>query len=496
MIYYFTVIFMKRKVIHIVSVLILLIYIICIVPKFFQNDTLFDIKLGEKFILKDLSTSDDFSIHENLQYTPQHFAQNILTFLIYKHFDFWGLYILCIILTSLLSILLYKTNKLFLKSKIACYIFVFWELFLLNAFISIRAQMYSYIFFLIEIICIEKFLKHKERKFLIILSILPLLIINFHAGTIWFYFIVILVYLLNYIPIKTSKIEYNTEYIHNLKYLLIPLTLGIFLIFINPFGINQILYSLKTIDNSFINMYISEFQPLTIKNGYGIYIFVYTLLLFTCILFTSKKIKLEHICFGIGTLFMALLTARHSSIFIIFSIPFLSYGEELLLKLKFWMYKGVSNKGKIILRNFAILFPISTLLLFSATYFFSIKLDYLPKSTYPIDSVEYIKTNIGNDKRIFNEYTYGSLLMFNDIKVFIDSRADLYTKEYNKDCTVAEDYIAAITCAGNYEEILTKYNIEYLLIGKDSALAHNIFNDKKYEKIFDDEISYVIKVDK
>lgn len=487
---------MKKKIIHIVAVLILLIYIICIVPKFFQNDTLFDIKLGEKFILKDLSTLDDFSIHKNLEYTPQHFAQNILTFLIYKYLGFLGLYILCLVLTTILSILLYKTNILFLKSKKISYIFVFLELFLLNGFISVRAQMYSYIFFLIEIICIEKFIKYKKGYFLIILSILPILIINFHAGTVWFYFIVIFVYLLNYIPIKTSKIVYNKEYIRNLKYLSIPFTLGILLMFVTPFGLNQILYSLKTLDNSFINNYISEFQPLTIKNSYGIYVFVYALLLFTGILYTSKKIKLEHICFGIGTLFMALLTARHSSLFIIFSIPLLSYVEELLLKLKLWMYKGVTIKGKLVLRDLAVIFPISTLLLFSVTYFSSKKINYLPKSIYPIDSVEYIKTNIGNDKKIFNEYTYGSFLMFNDIKVFIDSRADLYTKEYNKDCTVAEDYIAAITCAGNYEEILTKYNIEYLLIGKDSALAHNIFNDKKYEKIFEDEISYVIKVNR
>ena len=84
--------------------------------------------------------------------------------------------------------------------------------------------------------------------------------------------------------------------------------------------------------------------------------------------------------------------------------------------------------------------------------------------------------------------------MFNNIKCFIDSRCDLYTKEYNKDCTVAEDYINAINCTGNYEEILSKYNIEYLLIPKNSALGKNIFNNSKYEKIFEDKCSYVIKV--
>lgn len=132
--------------------------------------------------------------------------------------------------------------------------------------------------------------------------------------------------------------------------------------------------------------------------------------------------------------------------------------------------------------------------IFGASYYLSHNTSgYLPKKAYPIDSVNYIKENIGNNSRIFNEYFYGSLLMFNDIKCFIDSRCDLYTKEYNKNYSIAEDYINAINCTGNYEQILSKYNIEYLLISKNSALGKNIFNNSKYEKIFEDKISYVIK---
>lgn len=86
------------------------------------------------------------------------------------------------------------------------------------------------------------------------------------------------------------------------------------------------------------------------------------------------------------------------------------------------------------------------------------------------------------------------ILVITYLVSFIDSRCDLYTKEYNKNCNVANDYINTINCTENYEEILSKYNIEYLLISKDSALAKNIFNNKKYEKLFEDKCSYVIKV--
>lgn len=488
----------KRKILlYIIFVIILFLFILGITPLSFQNDTLFDISLGNKYINKGLTTNDDYSIHENLEYTPQHFMVNVITYLIYNFSGFFGLYILCVTLTCILAFLFYAANKLFVKNKLTSYLIVFAELSILIPFISIRAQIYSYIFFLLELIFIEKFLRSKQYKYLIPLSILPLFIINFHAGTIYFYFIIIFVYLLNYIKIKTSKIEYNKEYVTNLKYLSIPIICGLLLTFVNPFGYNQILYCAKTLSNSFINTYISEFQPINIKNTCGEFFYIYLLLIIVSALYTKKKIKLERIFLLLGTSFMTLMTLRHFSLFVIFTVPCLEYMEELVINFKNLLYKGVTKKGIKVLRITIIEMYLLIAICFSVKNSLNNNISgYLPKSEYPIDSVNYIKENIGSDSRIFNEYTYGSLLMFNDIKCFIDSRCDLYTKEYNKGCTVADDYINAINCTGNYEEILTKYSIDYLLISKDSALAKNIFNNSKYDKLFEDKISYVIKVRK
>lgn len=486
----------NKKIIKIIlCVIILSIYVFLITPKYFQNDTLFDIKLGEKYITDGITALDDFSIHENLEYIPQHFLVNILTYEIYDHLGFWGLYILCLILTLTLALLLYIANKLFVNNKLLSYMLVFLQLILLSTFISIRAQMYSYIFFLLELIFIEKFLRGKKNIYLVLLSLLPLLIINFHAGTIYFYFIIILVYFLNYIPINTSKIENNKKYVTNLKYLLIPLFLGIIFIFVNPFGIKQITYCLKTLNNSFINTYIAEFQPLTIKSYQGELFYISLLVILISFLYNNNKIKLEHFLFLIGTAFMSLFTIRHSSLFILFTIPCLGYVKELILRLKVISYKGLIESGKKAIKIVGIS------LFFSVVFLYTLfksnllnKTEYLPKEYYPFDSVKYIKENVGNNSRIFNSYAYGTLLMYNDIKVFIDSRLDLYTKEYTKDCEIAYDYINIINCTGNYEELLSKYNIEYLIIEKKSALAQNIFNNSKYKKVFEDEISYVIKV--
>ena len=56
----------------------------------------------------------------------------------------------------------------------------------------------------------------------------------------------------------------------------------------------------------------------------------------------------------------------------------------------------------------------------------------IDESSYPVKACDYILENIDiSTMRIFNEYNYGSYILYRGIPVFIDSRADLYTPEFN-----------------------------------------------------------------
>lgn len=53
-------------------------------------------------------------------------------------------------------------------------------------------------------------------------------------------------------------------------------------------------------------------------------------------------------------------------------------------------------------------------------------------STYPVAACDYIIENLDTKTmRIYNEYNYGSYLLYRGIPVFIDSRAELYTPQFN-----------------------------------------------------------------
>lgn len=490
---------MKKRCRHIIKVvifsLLMLMFILCLYKVKFQNDTFFDIKLGEKYITEGIVKEDNFSIHEDLSYVAQHFGVNIITYLVYNNFGFNGLYILGVILTVVLAVIFYRLNINFLNRKSLAYVFVFLELFFMQSFLSIRAQMYSYILFALEILLLERFVKSKNKIYLGIISLLPIFIINMHAGVISFYFIILFVYLFNILKVRIFKLEYDENVRKISLYLLIPIFIGVLLIFVNPFGIEAITYGFKTLSNKFINSYISEFQPFSIKGPCGVIMAMYMCMFLMTFIFTKSKIKLHHFLLLFGTLFMTLLSLRHFSLLIICSITCLPYIESLIDELMNFMYKGMMEKSKRQIR--IVLTFVTTLFLLriaAGAAMENLNTSMIPDNTYPIQAIEYINNNIGKDKRIFNEYTWGSLMMFNNIKVFIDSRADLYTKEYSgKEDDIGLDYIKINNCSGNYINLLNKYDIEYLFIRRSSNLAKNILEHKEYKLVYKDDISYIIQ---
>ena len=75
----------KKIIITLFAIFGVLIFVLLISKIPLQNDTLFDIKLGEKYLTEGINTNDDFSIHENLKYVSHHFLVNIITFLVYNN---------------------------------------------------------------------------------------------------------------------------------------------------------------------------------------------------------------------------------------------------------------------------------------------------------------------------------------------------------------------------------------------------------------------------
>ncbi len=489
----------KNLIIKIILCVFMLVFIFSLCSIDLQNDTFYDILIGKEYSQNGIFSIDKFSIHENLKYQTHHLFLDLVIYAIYNVFGFIGTYILEIILTCIIAMLFYTVNNQFTKSKKIAYIITFIQLFMFSPFISLRAQMFSSIFFLIEIIMINKYLygnlsDRKNKIILAILTLIPILLINFHSGVIFFYYIIIGVYLFNLCNVNLIRIENDKTIDKNkLKKLIYPFVISLPLLLLNPYGINGITYMFKTLNNSFINNSIQEFFPFNIKGVMGIQMFIYFVIQIIPLILSNKKIKLQEILFFSGTLFMSLLSVRHFMFFIITTVVLIPHLEFVLTRMKNWLYFGLNEKG---LKGMTVLINVIIFIVIMSAISSRLsqkQYEFIPSKFYPINAVEYIKKNIGYDKVIFNEYTWGSYMMFNDIKVFIDSRCDLYTKEYNQGVNVAEDYMNTVKCKIHYKDIVNKYNIEYFLIPKDEPLTIMLLKDDNYVNIYEDDISYIFK---
>ena len=115
-------------------------------------------------------------------------------------------------------------------------------------------------------------------------------------------------------------------------------------------------------------------------------------------------------------------------------------------------------------------------------------IDIVSQYEYPIEATEYLKNNLDVENiKLFNEYNFGSYLLFNDIPVFIDSRADVYDPAFNDwEDDIFRDFINLTNGANNYEQKFEHYGITHLLIYRNTTLEKILRLDDNYKQIYGD----------
>lgn len=467
-----------------------------LVRKSFQNDTFYTIEIGELIFNNGIDMLDHFSIHENLLYTYPHWLYDLFIYLCYMIGGYTAIHISTIVLLLIVIAIVFILNiKITNNYSISAFATLICTL-ALSGFATARAQLASFLIFALQIYFIEMFLKNGKKKYLLGLLLLSWLICNIHVAVWPFYFIVFLPYLAEYaISFITSKIKikkenkfitfiknkFVTEKNSNIKWLFGTMVLSIATGLLTPIGNTPYTYMINmTLSNA--QEYVQEHQMLTWANS------PFTIIIAIETLFLSiiSKVKLRDFFMICGLVFMSIMSVRHISLLalvgtICFARLFSMFFENYEFNIDSKIINFISKKSVAII-SFIIVIIASSLLV---SHHLSEK--FVDEETYPINVVKYIKENINiNEMRLFNEYNYGSYLLHHDIPVFIDSRADLYTAEFNGlDYDIFDDYSYI---SSNYQEKFEFYNITHVLLYKDdNALTNVIKKDNNYKLLYEDE---------
>src|SRR5690606_14643706 len=108
---------------------------------------------------------------------------------------------------------------------------------------------------------------------------------------------------------------------------------------------------------------------------------------------------------------------------------------------------------------------------------------------FPVQAVNWLKENpqTGN---IFNEFNWGGYLeykLYPQQKIFLDSQTDFYGE------TLMREYSQVIAAEPEWEIILQKYDVEWLLIHKNSTLDNILKSNQFWELIYQDETAAIYR---
>lgn len=529
----------------IMAIIAISIISIALTPVTLQNDTFYTIKIGEHISKYGIDMQDPFSWHENLGYTYPHWGYDLITYYIYSVFGMTGIYVVTCILSAILGITIYIVNIKLVKNKVLSFLITIGAMYVIRGYIAARAQLVTFILFALTILFIEKFLETKKKRYAVALIIIPIIIANIHLAVFPFYFILYLPYIAEYIiailgeiviyrKLKIQKIKLkikrlskdnkNQEKVEklkedlnklnekvdkikikrsknlqnpykikltkndNVKWLILIMVICIFTGLLTPLGDTPYTYLFKTLQGN-TTKNINEHLPMTLIDESEACCCL--ILFLSPLIFTKVKIRLSDL-FMIGGLCILMLSSRRQvTMFVIVGSVILN---RLITQL-ITIYNDEKYIEKMEKRATSIIgvLIISILTLCLTYYLAKDKVDdkYIDESSYPVQACDYILKNIDLGKaRFYNEYNYGSYMLFRGIPVFIDSRADLYAPEFSgKSDDIFMDFIETSGIAKFYEDIFKKYDITHVITYENSKMNMIIekTKDPNYKQLYKDD---------
>ena len=520
----------KKLILEIIILILIILYAVSLSPRRLQNDTYYTIAIGKLITENGIDMQEHFTWHQGLPYTYPHWLYDLLIYSIFSIGSFKGIYISTCILSAILGISIYKVNYKLTGNKIISFLVTIGSLYLMKGYIAARAQLITFILFILTVYNIERFLETKKLRNALALIIIPILIANLHAAVWPFTFVLYLPYIAEYLisviadfiiykkmqvwilkrkikknPEAQPKLEELETKIEKIKQkrkenlenpykikmtrndntllLIVIMIIVLFTGILTPIGDTPYTYTYHTLKGNTMES-INEHLPLTlIKN---VPVMCAIIILLAIMTFTKVKIKLSDLFMIGGLTYLMFSTRRQVSMFALIGSIVL---VRLLVQLVD-MYKIKNEKSKIFKEILFIVFATIVIVLSINNFDKRKNETYVNESSYPVQASEWILNNLDvKNIRLYNEYNYGSYLLFRGIPVFIDSRADVYDPQFNGGLDIFGDFIGTSNISKYYGTTFKKYDITHIIISKNSKTNMIITKTEpeKYKQLYSDD---------
>lgn len=526
----------KNIIVGIIIAILIALFSFSVAPKTLQNDTFYTVSIGNLIMENGIDMKDHFSWHKDLPYTYPHWLYDVFMSIIYNIGSWKGIYLSICIMSIILGFSIYIVNKKLNKNQIISFAVTIGAMYLLKDYIAARAQLLTFIIYVWVIYFIEKFIENpKKIQYAIGIILSSILIANLHVAVWPFIFIIALPYIAEYIisliaevvvyrkgtiaykkhvikkckseekvkkaqeeldkiyesneKIKKVREEEKTYKIRmklnkNVKWLILVMAICALTGFLTLLGTTPYTYLIKTMQGNTVNN-INEHLPLTLINNIPIMCTIVIVL--SLLTFTKVKIRLSDLFMIGGLTYLMFSSKRQSTMFVIIGSIILNRMTTEAIK--------IYSKDKIDIVIKQIIAVIGILVAILAVIYGLKFIDkkknnnYVSESSYPVKAADWILENLDvKNIKLFNEYNYGSYLLYRGIPVFIDSRADLYAPEFNGKQDIFMDFINTSNLGEYYGNTFEKYGITHVILYKNAKVRMIIdeTEPENYNKIYSD----------
>jgi len=424
---------------------------------------------------------------KNYQWAHSRNLSQLLIFIVFNYFGFWGLTLLNALVITLVFLFVYKSYSKRIIFLILGSIFIF---LISNAVtnLGLRSQLFTFLgvsFLFYYLLANQNFTWKKIFLFPLIFLVWA----NLHGGFILGF--VLLIFALLEKIILEKVIRKNIEPILKLT---IAITGSFLATLINPFGV-------KTYSEIFrhswypLNKLIAEWLPPNKADVFLILISASLVFLGLIIQknfssFLKKKRSIFLILSWLFFLFFALKAKRHLPLFGLASVHFLIHLFPTK-KAKLSSFFRFSKKAAIfVIFALSILYRFKNLPDLSGGWNSICQLSRWP---LPCEAVEHLKTDPEACPHIFNAYEWGGFLAWHlpKNKTFVDGRMPAWpTPERKSPYTI---YLEILQTKEGFEEKLDQYQADCLFIGQGTFLDLELKDNPRslWKKTYEDKIAVI-----
>lgn len=457
------------------------------------NDFWWHVKTGEWISAHGFVPQSDifswYGIEKAIPWSAHEWLSEVLFYGIYSRMGEYGIYFFSLTAAMVFLIGLLLAGKTYIEKNLLIGGIYFAIIpVVIYMFFYGRPQVFGFFFLFLELWCLYRYQEHPDSRAIYLLPLTACLWSNLHGGSSCMSYLLCVLFLTaGLCRFRIGRIVSAGWEKKQVVRLLAVTVLVVAALFVNPIGWKAVAFPYVTLSDNLSMSVISEWAAPDIRNtGHLVLFFLPFFLMLAGFVIQETEIRL------IDLLVLALfgiLFLRSQRFAILFDTAAVFCAFRYMPKVRVARMKSVLEY-LVMGGTFTIAVAVGIVCVMDISGNLSENRPVI-STLLSGEMLEYVSKQ--KPKRLFNDYNYGGELIFHEIPVYWDGRADMYVAEHMMEDGTSLMYLREGEYAQNsllcldVEQLIEYYKFDAFLLMKDRPLcAYLISHPEKYRAEFSD----------